>query len=436
MKTYLFKQIDNAPLIVFRIFFGFLIACESFGAIATGWVKANLIDIKYAFPFIGFEWIKPLPENGMFYYFVLMGILGIFIMLGYYYRLAIILYTILWAGVYFMQKTTYNNHYYLLLIISFFMIFLPANQFASIDVKQGRINKKLSMPYWISLVFIVQIAILYFYASIAKLYPDWLDGTFTKTLLSSSKLFPHFKNIFSKPWFYLFIAYAGIFFDLLIVPFLLFKKTRTIALLASLIFHLFNAIFLQIGIFPFFALSFSLFFYEPEKIRNWFLKRKPKIEWSSNSGNNLYGKKLVFYIFLPFLILQLLLPLRHYLIKGDVLWTEEGHRLSWRMMLRERSGYINIKIKDNNTNEVFIYNYNKDLTPYQAKNLATKPDFIWQYCQRIKKEYTNKNISIYIDCKNSINRGEYKTLIDPKQDFVKAKWNYFFHNNWIILHEF
>lgn len=436
MKTYLFKQIDNAPLIVFRIFFGFLIACESFGAIATGWVKANLIDIKYAFPFIGFEWIKPLPENGMFYYFVLIGILGIFIMLGYYYRLAIILYTILWAGVYFMQKTTYNNHYYLLLIISFFMIFLPANQFASIDVKQGRINKKLSMPYWISLVFIAQIAILYFYASIAKLYPDWLDGTFTKNLLAATTTRAFFLNIFSKPWFYLFIAYAGIFFDLLIVPFLLFKKTRTIALLASLIFHLFNAIFLQIGIFPFFALSFSLFFYEPEKIRNRFLKRKPKIEWSSNGENNLYGKKLVFYIFLPFLILQLLLPLRHYLIKGDVLWTEEGHRLSWRMMLRERSGYINIKIKDNNTNEVFIYNYNKDLTPYQAKNLATKPDFIWQYCQRIKKEYTNKNISIYIDCKNSINRGEYKTLIDPKQDFVKAKWNYFFHNDWILLHEF
>ena len=95
--------------------------------------------------------------------------------------------------------------------------------------------------------------------------------------------------------------------------------------------------------------------------------------------------------------------------------------------------YINIKIKDNNTNEVFIYNYNKDLTPYQAKNLATKPDFIWQYCQRIKKEYAYKNISIYIDCKNSINRGEYKTLIDPKQDFTKAKWDYFFHNEWIIL---
>lgn len=433
MKTFLFKQIDNAPLIVFRIFFGFLIACESFGAIATGWVKTNLIDLKYTFPFIGFEWIKPLPENGMFYYFILMGILGIFIMLGYYYRLAMIFYTILWAGVYFMQKTTYNNHYYLLLIISFFMIFLPANHFASIDVKQGRINKKLSMPYWISLVFIVQIAILYFYASIAKLYPDWLDGTFTRNLLSSSNLFPPFKNIFSKPWFYLFIAYAGIFFDLLIVPFLLFKKTRTIALLASLIFHLFNAIFLQIGIFPFFALSFSLFFYDPEKIRNWFLRIKPKIEWTSNSGNNLYGKELVFYIFLPFLVLQLLLPLRHYLIKGDVLWTEEGHRLSWRMMLRERSGYINIKIKDNNTNEVFIYNYNKDLTPYQAKNLATKPDFIWQYCQRIKKEYAYKNISIYIDCKNSINRGEYKTLIDPKQDFTKAKWDYFFHNEWIIL---
>jgi vitamin K-dependent gamma-carboxylase len=432
MNQLFFKNIDNSPLIVFRIFFGFLISCESFGAIITGWVKRVLIEPKFTFSFIGLEWLQPLPGYGMYFYFIIMGLFGIAIMLGYRYRVAIIGYTILWAGVYFMQKTSYNNHYYLLLIISFYMIFLPANQYASLDVKQQRIHKQNTMPYWISLLFIVQVTIVYFYAAIAKFYPDWLDGTFTKLLLSGTTSNEFLLKIFLNKYFYLFIAYAGILFDLLIVPLLLFKKTRTIALAASLSFHLFNAIFLQIGIFPFFALSFSLFFYPPEKIRKLFFKNKLSIE--EPIAYNYSRKRIFLYFLIPFLFIQFILPLRHHLIEGDVLWTEEGHRLSWRMMLRKRDGFINFKIKNNDTGEITSYDYHKNLSPKQANTLATKPDFIWQYCQRIKQEYSGKNISIFIDCKNNINNGEFKTLIDPKQDFAKAKWNYFWHNEWVLLH--
>ena len=430
MKIF-FKAIDNSPLIVFRIFFGFLVACESFGAILTGWVKRVLIDPQVTFSFIGFEWLKPLPGFGMYFYFIAMGVFGLAIMLGYRYRIAIISYTILWAGAYFMQKTAYNNHYYLLLLISFLMIFLPSNSYASLDVRQNRIKEENTMPYWISLLFIIQVAIVYVFASIAKFYPDWLDGTFTRNLLADSTNVIALKKLFLQKWFYLFIAYMGIIFDLLIVPLLLFKKTRMLALLASLTFHLFNAIFLEIGIFPFFALTFVLFFYEPETIRSVFLRKKTSIE-TENGHSNYYGKKIVYFLIIPYLIIQLLLPLRHHFIEGDVLWTEEGHRLSWRMMLRERNGYITIKIKDLKTGTESIYNYHKNLTNKQAQNLATKPDFIWQYCQRIKEEYKEKPIAIYIDCKNSINRNEYKTLIDPNFDMAKAKWDYFRHNEWLL----
>ena len=429
----LFKAIDNSPLIVFRILFGFLIACESFGTILTGWVKRVLTDPQFTFSFIGFEWLQPLPGFGMYFYFVLMGFFGLAIMLGYRYRIAIITYTLLWAGAYFMQKSSYNNHYYLLLLISFLLIFLPANKYASLDVKQNRISEENTMPYWINLLFIIQIAIVYVFASLAKFYPDWLDGTFTKNLLSGTTSRPFFLELFSQKWFYLFIAYAGILFDLLIVPFLLFKKTRTLALIASVIFHIFNSITLQIGIFPFFALTFALFFYEPETIRRLFLRKKPKLE-DENLSQNLYGKRIVYFLMIPYLIIQIALPLRHHFIEGDVLWTEEGHRLSWRMMLRERNGYITIQIKDLKTGSVSIYNYRKNLTNKQAQNLATKPDFIWQYCQRIKEEYKGKPIAIYIDCKNSINKKEYKSLIDPNYDMAKAEWNYFAHNEWILLY--
>jgi hypothetical protein len=427
-----FKPIDNAPLIIFRIFFGFLLACESFGAIATGWVKAVFIEPQFTFSFIGFNWLQPLPGNGMYCYFIIMGILGLMIMLGLRYRFAIIGYTILWAGVYFMQKTSYNNHYYLLLLISFIMIFLPANRDKALDIKLGLVQEKKTMPYWIILIFIIQISIVYFYAAVAKFYPDWLDGTFTKNLLSGSELPVSVLALFSQKWFYLFIAYTGIVYDFLIVPLLLLKRTRTLALIASLCFHLFNAIVLQIGIFPFFALSFALFFYEPEKMRRIFLREKSTPDQNTNSDFS--QKKLLYLLILPFLVIQIALPLRHHVIEGDVLWTEEGHRLSWRMMLRERSGYILIKIKDNTTGKIHFYDYRNNLSNKQANQLAVKPDFIWQYCQRIKEEYAGQDISIFIDCKNSINRKETRRLIDPETDFMKAEWNYVKHNKWIVLH--
>ena len=395
----------------------------------TGWVKKVLIEPQFTFSFIGLEWLQPLPHNLMYVYFVVMGIMGIFIMLGLKYTYSIITYTFLWAGVYFMQKSSYNNHYYLLLLISFCMIFLPANKYKSLDVKFGFVEDKQTMPKWVSLLFITQILIVYFYASIAKIYPDWLDGTFTRNLLQGTTTRPFFLELFSQKWFYMFIAYTGIVFDLLIVPLFLFKKTRTIALICSVIFHTFNAIVLQIGIFPFFALTFILFFYEPETIRKIFLKDKPI---SNHEKLDFSTSKVFKYLFIPYIIIQIALPLRHHFIEGDVFWTEEGHRLSWRMMLRERSGFIVIKIQDNKTGETSIYDYNKNLSSKQARQLATKPDFIWQYCQKIKKEYANKDISIFIDCKNSINRKPLQTLIDPKTDFTKANWNYFFHNEWLI----
>lgn len=430
MHKALFKSVDDAPLIVFRIFFGFLIACESFMAIFNGWIEAILIKPKFTFSFIGFEWLQPLPGNGMYYYFGLIGLTGIGIMLGLRYKFNIILFTLLLSGLYFMQKDVYYNHYYLLLVISLLMIFLPANQEKSLDAKFGFVKKGTSIPQWIIYVFIAIIGIVYTYAAIAKFYPDWLDGTFTKILLQRLTTRPFFLNLFSQKWFYISFAYAGIIFDLFIVPFLLYKRTRNYAFVASLLFHIFNSIALRIGVFPYLALSFAVFFYEPERIRKIFFRETVE----ANSAPNYHTKNLLYYFILPFMLVQLLLPLRHHLIKGDVLWTEEGHRLSWRVMLRERTGNIKIKVVDNESKKESIYDYHKDLTYIQAKQLAVRPDFIWQYCQRIKKEYQGKDISIYIDCENAINQKPYQTLIDPNFDMAKANWDYFFHNEWIVLH--
>lgn len=428
-----FQPIDNAPLIIFRIFLGFLLAAETFGAILTGWVKRVLIEPEFTFSHIGMEWLQPLPGYGMYFYFCLMGICGILVMLGYRYKLSLGLFTLLWTGVYLMQKTSYNNHYYLLILVCLIMLFLPANKYASLDARNNPEIKQNSMPFWCSAVMIFQVAIVYFFATVAKFYPGWLDGSFTKLILQNTE-FGYFKSLFNKHWFHLFIAYSGIFFDMLIVPLLLWRKTRTIAFLAAIFFHIFNAVFLQIGIFPFFALSFIVFFYPAEKIRSLFFKKKIPVEFSAPVAEN---KSALLYFFIPFFIIQLILPIRHHFIKGDVLWTEEGHRLSWRMMLRQRQGYTTFRVIDKITQTLIPYDVSKRLIPKQQAFVGSNPDGIWQMAQIIKQEFNQKGIevSVFADTEASINGGKFKTLINPETDLAAAKWDYFFHNDWILLYD-
>ena len=111
------QQVDNSPLILFRICFGFLCLAEAWGAIMTGWVKKTFVVPEFTFTKIGFEWMS-MPGEHMYVYFAVMGIFGIMIMLGLYYRFAATAFFLMWTVVYMSQKAHYNNHYYFLVLVS------------------------------------------------------------------------------------------------------------------------------------------------------------------------------------------------------------------------------------------------------------------------------------------------------------------------------
>jgi vitamin K-dependent gamma-carboxylase len=426
IKKWLSENIDNSGLVIFRILLGLLIIGESFGAILLGWVEAVFIQSKFTFNFIGFDFLQFLHGENMYSYFFVMGILGLLITFGLFYKFAMVAFTFMWTTVYLIQKESYNNHYYFLILICIIMIFLPANGKLSVDSNLFPKIKQTKIPRWMPYLLLFQLAILYFYAAIAKLYPDWLDGTFSKILLNGITQRKFLLDIFNQKWFVLTYAYAGILFDLLIMPALFWKKTRVLAIIASFGFHLFNAYSLKIGIFPFLALSFIVLLYDTIPLK--FLNNKVEISPTKN-----FNTKLFIVFFVPFFIVQLVLPLRHYFIKGDVLFTEEGHRLAWRMMLRERKGSLNIKVVDKKTGKFHYHNYGSELTSKQIKIISNSPDVIWQYCQKIKKE-TKNPISIFVECSVSINRRPYYKLIDEKTDMASATFDYFGHNDWILLH--
>lgn len=433
LNQLLFKRIDNSALIIFRVFFGILISLECYGAILTGWVKTTLIEPQFTFNFIGFDFLQPLPGNGMYIYFFIMGTLGVFIALGYKYRFAIISFTLLWTAVYLMQKTAYNNHYYLLSLISGLMCFFPAERYFSIDAMNSPSIRQNDMPSWVKWAIVAQLFIVYTYASIAKLYGDWLDFGMVKILMASKADYYLIGSLLQEPWLHRIIAVCGIGFDLLIVPALLWKTTRKWAFFASIFFHLFNAIVFQIGIFPFLSLAFTVFFFDAASIKNIFFKKKEL--YTANKVEAPKNSRLFFSCIGVYFIFQLLLPLRHYTIKDQVLWTEEGHRLSWRMMLRSRSGRANFKLVNHTTGNTKFVNTKEYLSKKQAPRIAAYPDFAWQFAQRLKKEHAAKGeaVSVFaIDSKISINGRPYLPFINPEVDLANEKWNHWKHHEWIL----
>ncbi|MGB5378350.1 HTTM domain-containing protein [Muriicola sp.] len=432
LQNWLFKKVDNGSLIIFRIFFGILISLESFGAILTGWVRRTFIEPTFTFSFIGFEWLQPLPGNGMYFYFVVMGILGIFIAIGFKYRWSIVLFTLLWSAVYLMQKTAYNNHYYLLILITFLMCFLPAQRYASVDSKLDPSLRSNSMPAYVQWIIIFQLFIVYTYAALAKLYGDWLDLSIIEILLKGKESYPLIGTFLQHPWVHTIVGVMGIIFDLLIVPALLWKPSRNWAFGFAIFFHLFNSIVFQIGIFPYLALAFIVFFYPPEVIKKRFLRKKQLY-----TGNEIQIPGYKNWLLLGcgfYFTLQLVLPVRHFLIEDDVLWTEEGHRMSWRMMLRGRSGLVQFIIENKVTGEKSIVPHQLYLTPQQLEKVSCYPDFTWQFAQYLEKEYAAKGqqISVFAKSRVSINGRPLVPFIDPGVDLAAEEWDHFGHHKWIL----
>ena len=416
--AWLFRPMDNSPLIVFRIMFGALISLESFGAIATGWVRENLVEPTFTFNFIGFDWLQFLVGPQVYFYFVLMGILGICISLGYRYRFCMPAFTLLWTGAYLLQKTAYNNHYYLLILLALIMCFMPANSSHSLDIKQKRTTENQWMPAYVKWIFVLQLFLVYSYATIAKLYPDWTDLTFIRLLLGSKAEYPLIGNALQDPLLQSVIAWGGLFFDGLIIPALLWKPSRKIAFLLAIVFHLFNSLVFQIGIFPYLALALTVFFFSPGYIRKLFFKQGPLDK--SNKPTFAQPKAVWIWGWAIYFLIQIALPLRHHLIPGEVLWTEEGHRMSWRMMLRSLNCSIQFDLVNKETGTRTVPDLSQMLTKKQRARVAAYPDLIWQFAQRLAREYAleGQDVAVYANAKVSINGRPLEQFTDPRVDLA------------------
>lgn len=439
---------STAPLAIFRIFFGGVMLASVIRFLMNGWVNSLYLKPDFHFSYYGFEWVEALHAEGMYGLFALMAISAVLIMLGLFYRSATIIFFLSFTYVELIDKTYYLNHYYFISLVAFLMIFLPAHRYFSLDVKRKPSLKLPEVPAWTVNILRLQLAIVYIHAGLSKLTYDWLFRAMPmQTWLTAHQHWPLVGYWLAKPITAYLASWFGALYDLSIAFLFLIKRYRWVAYTLVVVFHGLTALLFQIGMFPFIMIGATLIFFSPEFHKN-LIQRIVGVWRSIFPGGpspdkpvkplplftHPGWKKVVGGLMIVFVSFQLLMPWRFALYPGNLFWTHEGYRFSWRVMLTEKAGTIFFNVKDPKTGQSKEINHDRYLTPFQEKIMATQPDMILQFAQHLEQVYKQKGIDnpvVTADSYVALNGRGSQRFLDPSVNLAECEPG-FHHKEWIL----
>jgi vitamin K-dependent gamma-carboxylase len=447
----LFSPVSIASLVFFRVAFGLLGLAEVSGT----WVHYHLGQgafdpDRFQFYYYGFAWVRPLSEPWMSAFFAISTLAAASIALGWRYRFWSIFFFFSITYQYLLEKAHYLNHGYLFCWVSFVMIFLPAHRAWSIDAWRRPTWRSGFTPFWPVLLLRFLMGVVYFYGGIAKINPDWLRAIPLKFWLKGKTDIPLIGRFMGQEWIAYLLSYGGLLLDLGIVFLLLHRRTRPWAFGFAIFFHGLNHLLFNIGIFPFLSLSLTLLFFPPDfplRVWRWLKKYAPVLVrlkpaqassapdqpspplWQSQAA----WRRPILLSLAALCAFHLLVPLRHCLFPGDVTWTEEGHRYSWRMMLRTKVGKGHFVVIDKQSGDRELIYPRVELRAKQARKLFTHPDMILQYAHYLRDQYQRqgREVAVHAAIQVRLNGREYKPMVDPTVDLAREKWYFFRHSPWI-----
>ena len=443
-KSYLFQNANPAPLAIFRVCFGFMMFFGILRFWVKGWIETLYIEPIFHFTYYGFSWIN---DWGVYTYFlfIVCGLSALLVMLGLFYRTAIILFFLSFTYIELIDKTTYLNHYYFVSVLSFLLCFIPANATFSLDNFRKKIDYSHIPKYYITAIQGL-IIIVYFYSGLAKINSDWLINAQPLSIWLFSKYdMPLLGGyFFQQSWMHYLMSWGGMLYDLSIPFMLLTKKLRWFAFTLVLFFHLFTAILFPIGMFPYIMILSTLIFFSEDFHKKgiaFFYQFVKIIPLFKTSENNLAKREEIKSFNRPVaillglvIIIQMLLPFRYLLYPGELFWHEQGYRFSWRVMLMEKRGYTQFKIVDSVTKKQFYVKNEDFLTKFQEKQMSFQPDFILEFAHHLGSFYNNhghKNIQVFADSYVALNGRKNQQFIDPNINLLEQP-NGFENKEWIL----
>ncbi len=472
-------QVDSSVLVLFRIVVGVAVCVWAQSFLADDRYIGLYLEPRLLFKYDHFGWVKLWPGQGIHWHFVVTKVAAICLALGLLTRVSAAIVSLAITYVLLVDCQSYVNHYYLLACAAGLLVFLPAGRRFSIDSWIGYERKEKVFPRWQLWLMRFQLGLPYVGGAIAKLNSDWFAGQPAGLIISRHLEHPLLGPLLSMPGMTQLFVYGGILFDLCVVPLLLYRPTRSIAVALALIFHLTNAAMLPIGVFPWFMLATLVVFFPAETVSNRkriFLgqsvlrgagcgegntgsgntgrdepgREKPKLGDSSRSdpgatmppmpgapmpGAPLPGAPMPgiqtaswvtrsgWLLASTYVVIQLLLPMRPWIYRGDANWNERGHRFAWRMMLRRKEALTHYLVVDVNTNDYLFVPSTVVLTATQAAEADYHPELIRQTAVELGKLAVKLGAAdhrVHALALVSLNGRRPKPIVDPMIDLSKA----------------
>lgn len=418
-RARLFGPVDIAPLIFFRIAFGALMFLEVVGCAAISLVRDNWIRPEMHFTYFGFGWVSAPPGNWMYALIAVIAVAAIGIMFGAFYRLSAALFAVGFAWFHLIEQSNYLNHFYLICLLGLVSLVIPAQRALSLDARRKPALRAPTAPAWTLWLLQAHIAIAYFFGGVAKLNGDWLRGEPVRTWLHSGslarKLGPAFQNEFSA----YFISYSGLLIDLLIVPFLIWKRTRLPALFVAIAFHLCNSYFFDIGVFPYLSIAMTCLFLPPawhrKVLRLGRAREHPRVYWKESS--------VVVAMLALYMAYHLFMPFRHWLYPGSPHWSEEGHRYAWHMMLRTKQGRAYFIVDDRTTGKLWRVRPEQYLSQRQFAKMSVHPEMLLQFAKYLRARWAPNDVKVYAVASVKMNDHKPALLVDPEVDLSREKFS-------------
>ena len=481
LHTRLFAPVDIASLVYFRIAFGSVMLWEVWRFIDHDWVDRYFSDKNFYFKFWPFDFVQPWPGVAMDIHIYLMAPVAILIILGLFYRLSAVLFFLMISYVFLLEEARYLNHLYLVCLISFLMIFVPAHRHFSLDsLLHPKVSSRV-VPAWSVWLLRFQVGVPYYFGGIGKLNSDWLRGEPLRDWLGNRTDFPLLGQFFTNEAVVWLMNYGGLLLDLYVVFLLMNRRTRVLGFIGILTFHFMNSRLFGIGIFPWLMIASTAIFFEydwPRRVlrdlRQVHPYRVPALIVGAILGFVIGGylpdtfspvRALIgavgvaiaaYHLDEPFrrrgaesvsdspklpgpttvqkwtllvlgiwIAFQVIVPLRHFFIPGNVHWTEEGHNFSWHMKLRDKDSLGFFLVTDPTSGREWAIDPADFLDSRQTRKMTSRPHMIVEFARHIEgrlRDEGYENLEIRAHILASLNGRDPQLLIDPEVDLTKVAY--------------
>lgn len=415
-------ELNLKRLALFRILFGLAMTIHVFDLWNSGALRYFFIDPAFHFKY---PWLHGLPmpnETIVMGSFLAVGIFGLVLAAGLWARMAATVMVIIYGYFLLTDASFFKHHHYLFLLIAGLMTVVKTDHKWSITshdniADEGHIALGL-------LMLRLQMVVPYFFGGVSKfINADWRSGETASMILTAN--FPDTPGLLVLAPL---MTWGGLLFDITIGFLLFVPKIRSFVFVAALIFNLANYMLFNIDVFPLVMLGGCILFagtVQGDK------KGHISMTW-------LHSAFVVRAIAGFYLFIQLILPLRHFIISGDVFWTGEGYMMGWNMIDSLKRNSISFIVSDHNNKLRYELAAEDHLTARQRGTLARFPEFAPQAARHIASKATLWNIEhpeVAVVIEVSKNGRPFLPVTYADLNLTESRSKVLQHDKWIIATE-